>query len=78
MAKPNDYQVLLETLIQTAKDAAITESGKSDAESRAYLFAYCDILDAVKTQAEIIGVPLSEIGLEGFDPYALTVRKIAA
>jgi len=52
MAKQIDYEVLLETLITTAKNAAIEASGKTDPESRAYLFAYCDILDAVKTQAE--------------------------
>ena len=78
MAKQIDYGVLLKTLITTAKNAAIKASGKTDPESRAYLFAYCDILDAVKTQAEVMEVPLAEIGLEGFDPYELTVGKKAA
>ncbi|TAN71607.1 MAG: hypothetical protein EPN17_00955 [Methylobacter sp.] len=78
MTSKADYQVLLETIVTAAKASAIEAGGKQDQESRAYLFAYCDILDSVKTQAEVLGVPLSEIGLEGFDPYQLTAGKKAA
>ncbi len=78
MAKQIDYQVLLEAIITTAKEAAIEASGKKDQESKMYLFAYCDILDVVKTQAGILGIPLSDIGLDGFDPYELTDGKKAA
>ena len=78
MASQIDYQVLLETIIMTAKNAATTAGGKADPESRALLFAYCDVLDAVKTQATILEVPLSEIGLDSFDPYQLMIGKKAA
>ena len=78
MASQIDYEVLLETVIMTAKNAAIRNRDKSDQESKAMLFAYCDVLDAVMTQAGILEVPLAEIGLEGFDPYDLTAGKKAA
>ena len=78
MTQPNDYQVLLETLIITAKQAARQASMKDDPQSRALAFAYADVLDAVITQANIQSVPLAELGLEGFDPYALVLKKKAA
>jgi len=59
-----DYQVLLETIVMTAKDAA--ESAK-ERRDEAMLFAYYDILDAVKTQADIMEVPLEKIGLKDVD-----------
>lgn len=48
----------------TAKDAA--ESAK-ERRDEAMLFAYYDILDAVKTQADIMEVPLEKIGLKDVD-----------
>ena len=78
MASQIDYQVLLETIITTAKKAADKNSGKSDLESKAMLFAYCDVLDAVMAQADILEAPLAEIGLEGFDPYDQSEDKKAA
>lgn len=64
MSSQIDYQVLLETIVMTAKDAA--ESAK-ERRDEAMLFAYYDILDAVKTQADIMEVPLEKIGLKDFD-----------
>lgn len=75
MSKSIDYKVLLETMITTARKAAENAARDSD---KALVFAYCDVLDAVKQQAEVMGVKLSEIGLEGFDPYALVIGKDAA
>ena len=78
MASQIDYQVLLETIVTTAKKAADKNRGKSDLESKALLFAYCDVLDALITQADILEIPLVDIGLEGFDPYDLSEGKKAA
>lgn len=64
MSSQIDYQVLLETIVMTAKDAA--ESAK-ERRDEAMLFAYYDILDAVKTQADIMEVPLEKIGLKDVD-----------
>ena len=64
MSSQIDYQVLLETIVMTAKDAA--ESAK-ERRDEAMLFAYYDILDAVKTQADIMQVPLEKIGLKDVD-----------
>ncbi len=77
MAQQIDYQILLQEIVRTAKAAAEESIGKTDAESGALLFAYHDILDVVKTQAEIMDVPLSEIGLEGYDLDALLEAQAA-
>lgn len=76
MATALDYQVLLETVVMTAKNAIARVDGKADAQNRALLMAYVDVLDAVKTQAEIMEIPLSEIGLEGFDLDALLQAQV--
>lgn len=78
MASQIDYQILLQEVVRTAKAATQDVIGKTDAESRALLFAYHDILDAVKTQAEMMEVPLSEIGLEGFDLDGLIAAQTGA
>jgi hypothetical protein len=64
MTKQVDYQVLLETAVTAAVKAA--ESAKQEGNSD-LLFAYYDILDVIKTQANIMEVPLGELGLENVD-----------
>lgn len=71
MASQIDYQILLQEIVKTAKEAADLASKKSGAENRALLFAYYDILDVIKTQAEVMEIPLSEIGMEGVSLDAL-------
>jgi len=71
MADRVDYQILLQEVVRTAREAAGRAAGKADGESRAILFAYYDILDVLKTQAQTMEVPLSDIGLEGVDLDAL-------
>jgi len=77
MDKQIDYQILLQEVVRTAKAAAQDASGRPDAQSRFTLLAYYDILDVVKTQAEIMEVPLSEIGLDGYDADALLAVQAA-
>jgi hypothetical protein len=64
MTKQIDYQVLLETVVIAATKAA--EMAKQENNSD-LLFAYYDILDVIKTQAEIMSVPKNEIGMEGLN-----------
>ena len=64
MSSQIDYQLLLETIVMTAKNAAQSARERRD---EAMLFAYYDILDAVKTQADIMEVPLDKIGLQDFN-----------
>lgn len=64
MSKQIDYQVLLETVVIAANKAA--ERAKQENNSD-LLFAYYDILDVIKTQAEVMGVPKNEIGMEGLN-----------
>lgn len=61
MVSQIDYQVLLETIVITAKNAAKSAKERRD---EAMLFAYYDILDAVKTQADIMEIPLDKIGMQ--------------
>lgn len=64
MSTQINYQILVQEIVRTAKLAV--ESAKQERDSK-LLFAYYDILDVVKTQAEIMEIPLSEIGLEDID-----------
>ncbi len=64
MSSQIDYQLLLKTIVMTAKNAAQSARERRD---EAMLFAYYDILDAVKTQADIMEVPLDKIGLQDFN-----------
>jgi hypothetical protein len=77
MTKQVDYQILLQEVVKTALDAARSETEKRDSDSRGALFAYYDILDVIKTQAEIMEVPLGEVGLEAVDLGALLKLKAA-
>jgi hypothetical protein len=72
MSKQIDYQVLLQEVVKTAREAA---ASAKEQNQEALLFGYYDILDVIKTQAEIMAVPLAEIGLNGFDPEELMPVK---
>lgn len=61
MANQIDYQILLQEIVRTASRAAISAKDRQDDK---LLFAYYDILDVIKTQAEIMDVPLDGIGME--------------
>ena len=64
MTKQIDYQVLLETVVIAAIRAA--ERAKQENNSD-LLFAYYDVLDIIKTQAEIMDIPMSEIGMKNLN-----------
>lgn len=64
MSAQIDYQILLQEIVKTAKDAALAAKNRKDDK---LLFAYYDILDVIKTQAEVMEVPLEELGLENVD-----------
>lgn len=61
MANQIDYQILLQEIVRTASRAAISAKDRQDDK---LLFAYYDILDVIKTQAEIMDVPLDDIGMK--------------
>ncbi|WP_031429711.1 hypothetical protein [Methylomicrobium agile] len=64
MSEQIDYQILLQEVVKTAVEAARRAKHKGD---QGVLYAYYDIIDVVKTQAEVMDVPLSEVGLDGVD-----------
>ncbi|AFL75028.1 hypothetical protein [Thiocystis violascens] len=76
MSAQIDYQILLEEVVRTAKAAA--EQAVDEPFEHGLKAAYYDILDVVKTQAEVMEVPLSEIGLGDFDPDSLLGPRRAA
>lgn len=78
MTTEQDYKDLLETVLTTARKAAEQHGQSIDAQSRAMTFAYCDVLDAAMTQARVLGVDLNDLGLAGFDPYAVIAGKQVA
>ncbi len=61
MTNQADYQILLQEIVRTASKAALSAKDRKDDK---LLFAYYDILDVIKTQAEIMDVPLDDIGMK--------------
>ena len=78
MSAQIDYQILLEEVVRTAKAAAEQAQAVDEPFEHGLRAAYYDILDVVKTQAEVMEVPLSEIGLGDFDPDSLLGPRKAA
>lgn len=61
----NNYKIILLALVELLKEQGIEGAGKVDG-----LNAYQALLE-VQTQANVLGVPLSDVGLGGFDIDAL-------
>lgn len=78
MSQQIDYQILLQEIVRTAKASAEQAQAVDEPFERGLKSAYYDILDVVKTQAEAMEVPRSEIGLEGVDLDALPAPRKAA
>ncbi len=64
MSQPIDYQILLQETVLSALAAAQKAKVQNDVVT---MFVYYDILDTIKTQAELMEVPLAEIGLADVD-----------
>lgn len=71
MADQTDYGIILRELLTTARTAAQLAHGKADAFSRGQVAAYHDLLDVAATQAQAMDVPLSDLGIDSFDPDSL-------
>lgn len=77
MSQQIDYQILLQEVIKTAREAA-HQAGEADSPfERGLKAAYYDIMDVAKTQAEIMEVPLAEIGLDGVEIADYITSKAA-
>ncbi len=59
--KEHNYKALLRTVVDVLKTQGLESAGEMDA-----LQAYAALL-ALKNEAEAFDVPMSEIGLAGFD-----------
>lgn len=69
MANAHDYASVLNALIERVKE--IGEAGDGNEVS----LACYQILQTAISEAEVWGVDLSEIGLDGYDPDALLVPR---
>lgn len=70
-------RVVLEEVARRAMDdglALVNKGGLSDYDEGA-LFAYFNILDWAKQQADVHGIEFDDKELQAFDPYLLHVVK---
>lgn len=73
MDKRHDYGSILNAMVETAKQRGMQHPGSD------YALACYQLLEAAISEAQVWNVPLSEIGLRGFDTADLLKdkRKIA-
>lgn len=73
MNKQRDYGSILNAMVEVAKERGMQQPSSD------YALACYQLLEAAISEAEVWGVPLAEIGLEGFDTAALlkATRKSA-
>jgi len=72
-------QVVLEEVMRAAMLSALkaaVQAAAGDRHAAGQVFAYHDILDVFKEQAEVLGVKLADAELASFDPD--TLLKLAA
>lgn len=68
--RQRDALVVLESLAVTCrKNARALAEGESDEFVAGLRMAYLDVLSVLVEEAQVHGVPLSDIGLTGYDPY---------
>lgn len=65
----SNYRYILCAMVETLLQQGTKHAGKMEG-----LLAYEALLTA-KNEAEVLGVPLSEIGLEGYDIDALLQKR---
>ncbi len=63
-----DYLVILEEVLLAARQNGIEAGFGAGETDRGRAFAYHDVLSVAIEQAQLLGVPLSDIGLADFDP----------
>lgn len=80
MATQADFKVVLQEVLAAAKEAALESAQKPDDPFESgHVMAYYDVLTVAIEQAEVMDIPLEELGLGGFDPdELLKPRKKAA
>jgi hypothetical protein len=69
MNKEHDYGSILNAMIEVAKERGMDNRGGD------YALACYQLLETAISEAAVWDVPLSEIGLEGFDTSALLMPK---
>ena len=62
-----DYLVILEEILSTARQNGLEAAAERADFDQGRAFAYYDILTVAIEQAELLGIPLEDLGLQGFD-----------
>ncbi|MBW7899837.1 MAG: hypothetical protein H3C26_00020 [Rhodocyclaceae bacterium] len=70
-----DFKVVLQEIVHAARDGAAEANREGGSFSSGKVMAYYDVLTIAMEQAEVMNIPLDEIGLEGFDPDGLLGRE---
>jgi hypothetical protein len=63
------YASILNAMVETAKERGMAAPGSD------YALACYQLLEAARSEAEVWGVPLSDIGLDGFNVEDLLMEK---
>jgi hypothetical protein len=69
MDKRDGYALILNAMVEMAKERGMAHAGDE------YALACYQMLESAISEAEVWGIPLAEIGLEGFDTNALLTSK---
>lgn len=69
MDKRDGYALILNAMVEVAKQRGLAHAGDD------YALACYQIIESAVAEAEVWGIPLGEIGLEGFDTNALLTTK---
>lgn len=67
-------QVVLEEVMRAAVDAArkaALQAAGGDRHAAGQVFAYYNVLDVLKEQADLLGLAFADTGLQSFDPDEL-------
>ena len=73
MAEPSDYQVVLQEVLEKAKEAALQANTNNDYQ-RGLRMAYYDILSFARDQGQAFGISVADLGMDDFDPQDLLVE----
>ena len=74
-------QAIVEEVMRAAMEAgrrAAAQAASGDLHAAGQLFAYHDVLDVLKEQADLLGVVFAESELRNFDPDELLSLSVPA
>jgi hypothetical protein len=70
MSQTDDYRYLLLDLVERVRADAKAASG-GDLFDQGRQMAYFELLEHVRTRADLVGLAAADVGMDGFDPGVL-------